>query len=186
LGILVGIYQSVTPSCTCLVAAGTVHQIDLHRASEADVDMVKIAAKPEGQLIVRKWFQSTTPPSARLQFSRPIFAANLAQRKTVRPACVIIQLMNLVRQQASTVENKSRSTWTNLLRFINSAGFGCMNTPFRHVQRWASCLFPIAKALTTLLRESLLPWPMWQVRSLVRNQCSPEECADNVPLCKLY
>src|SRR5256885_13178912 len=81
----------------------------------------------------------------------------LVQARTIRPTqATIIQLINLVRQQASTDEieallKKDPTLSFNLLRFINSSGFGlsCEITSFRHAVmilglkklfRWAALL----------------------------------------------
>jgi EAL and modified HD-GYP domain-containing signal transduction protein len=86
-------------------------------------------------------------------FARPV----LIKGQTIRPAqAAIIQLINLVRKQASTVEieevfKRDPTLSFNLLRFINSAGFGlsCEITSFRHAVmllglkklfRWAALL----------------------------------------------
>lgn len=81
----------------------------------------------------------------------------LVKTKTLRPSqATIIQLINLVRQQASTSDiedllKKDPTLSFNLLRFINSSGFGlsCEVTSFRHAVmilglkklfRWAALL----------------------------------------------
>lgn len=86
-------------------------------------------------------------------FAHPV----LVKGQSVRPAqAAIIQLINLIRQQASTsdIEEVFKHDPTlsfNLLRFINSAGFGlsCEITSFRHAVmllglkklfRWAALL----------------------------------------------
>lgn len=87
----------------------------------------------------------------------------LVKTNTLRPAqAVILQLINLVRQQASTdrieeVLKKDPTLSFNLLRFINSAGFGLRNeiTSFRQAVillglkrlfRWAALLMATSKA----------------------------------------
>jgi c-di-GMP-related signal transduction protein len=86
-------------------------------------------------------------------FAKPV----LIRGQTLRPAqAAIIQLINLVRKQASTTEieevfKHDPTLSFNLLRFINSAGFGlsCEITSFRHAVmllglkklfRWAALL----------------------------------------------
>ena len=76
----------------------------------------------------------------------------LVQARTIRPTqTTIIQLINLVRQQASTEEIEE------LLRFINSSGFGlsCEITSFRHAVmilglkklfRWAALLLTTSRS----------------------------------------
>ncbi|NCP55044.1 MAG: HDOD domain-containing protein [Rhodoferax sp.] len=92
-------------------------------------------------------------------FAHPV----LVKGQTVRPAqAAIIQLINLIRKQASTgeIEEVFKHDPTlsfNLLRFINSAGFGlsCEVTSFRHAVmllglkklfRWAALLMTTAGA----------------------------------------
>ncbi|MBV8248992.1 MAG: EAL domain-containing protein [Comamonas sp.] len=84
------------------------------------------------------------------------------QARTIRPTqATIIQLINLVRQQASTEEieellKKDPTLSFNLLRFINSSGFGlsCEITSFRHAVmilglkklfRWAALLLTTSR-----------------------------------------
>lgn len=91
-------------------------------------------------------------------FAKPV----LVQSQTVRPAQAnILQLINLVRKQASTddiedVLKRDPTLSFNLLRFINSAGFGARSevTSFRHAVmllglnrlfKWAALLMTTAK-----------------------------------------
>lgn len=97
-------------------------------------------------------------------FARPA----LVKAQTVRPSqATIIQLINLVRGQASSIEiedllKKDPTLSFNLLRFINSSGFGlsCEITSFRHAVmilgmkklfRWAALL------LTTSRKDGAAP-----------------------------
>ncbi|HQQ69547.1 MAG TPA: HDOD domain-containing protein [Alicycliphilus sp.] len=97
-------------------------------------------------------------------FARPA----MVKAQTIRPSqATIIQLINLVRQQASTAEieellKKDPTLSFNLLRFINSSGFGlsCEITSFRHAVmilglkklfRWAALL------LTTSRKDGTAP-----------------------------
>jgi EAL and modified HD-GYP domain-containing signal transduction protein len=90
----------------------------------------------------------------------------LIKGQTVRPAqATIIQLINLVRKQASTLEieevfKRDPTLSFNLLRFINSSGFGlnCEITSFRHAVmilglkklfRWAALLMTTSGASGT-------------------------------------
>lgn len=92
-------------------------------------------------------------------FAKPV----LIKGQTIRPAqAAIIQLINLVRKQASTTEieevfKHDPTLSFNLLRFINSAGFGlsCEVTSFRHAVmllglkklfRWAALLMTTSRA----------------------------------------
>lgn len=87
----------------------------------------------------------------------------LVKATTIRPSqATIIQLINLVRKQASTSEieellKKDPTLSFNLLRFINSSGFGlsCEITSFRHAVmilglkklfRWAALLMTTSRA----------------------------------------
>lgn len=91
-------------------------------------------------------------------FAKPV----LIKGQTIRPAqAAIIQLINLVRKQASTAEieevfKHDPTLSFNLLRFINSAGFGlsCEVTSFRHAVmllglkklfRWAALLMTTSR-----------------------------------------
>ncbi|WP_019574280.1 EAL and HDOD domain-containing protein [Curvibacter lanceolatus] len=91
-------------------------------------------------------------------FAKP----SLVQAKTIRPSqATIIQLINLVRKQADAGEiedllKKDPTLSFNLLRFINSAGFGLQVevTSFRHAVmmlgmkklfRWAALLLTTSK-----------------------------------------
>ncbi|MBS0391486.1 MAG: HDOD domain-containing protein [Proteobacteria bacterium] len=91
-------------------------------------------------------------------FARP----SLVKAQTIRPSqATIIQLINLVRQQASTADiedllKKDPTLSFNLLRFINSSGFGlsCEVTSFRHAVmilglkklfRWAALLLTTSR-----------------------------------------
>ena len=92
-------------------------------------------------------------------FAKP----DLVQARTVRPSqAIILQLLNLVRAQSSTAEieellKKDPTLSFNLLRFINSSGFGlsCEITSFRHAVmilgmkrlfRWAALLMTTSHA----------------------------------------
>ena len=92
-------------------------------------------------------------------FAKP----SLVKATTIRPSqATIIQLINLVRKQASTAEiedllKKDPTLSFNLLRFINSSGFGlsCEITSFRHAVmilglkklfRWAALLMTTRRA----------------------------------------
>jgi EAL and modified HD-GYP domain-containing signal transduction protein len=92
-------------------------------------------------------------------FAKPV----LIHGQAIRPAqAAIIQLINLVRKQASTTEieevfKRDATLSYNLLRFINSAGFGlsCEVTSFRHAVmllglkklfRWAALLMTTSQA----------------------------------------
>ncbi|MFT3814216.1 MAG: HDOD domain-containing protein [Acidovorax sp.] len=87
----------------------------------------------------------------------------LVKAQTVRPAqATIVQLINLVRHQAETADiedllKKDPTLSFNLLRFINSSGFGlsCEITSFRHavmilglkkLLRWAALLLTTSRA----------------------------------------
>jgi EAL and modified HD-GYP domain-containing signal transduction protein len=123
-------------------------------------------------------------------FAKPV----VVKGQTMRPSqAVIIQLINLVRQQASTAEIeavlKHDATLSfNLLRFINSSGFGLSTeiTSFRHAVmilglkklfRWAALLLttsrtggmPPALGMTAIVRGRLM-------ELLAAEKLSPDEC----------
>ena len=123
-------------------------------------------------------------------FSKP----SLVRATTIRPSqATIIQLLNLVRKQASSTEiedllKKDPTLSFNLLRFINSSGFGlsCEITSFRHAVmilglkklfRWAALLMttsraggaPPAVGQTAVVRGRLM-------ELLAAELLPPEEC----------
>ena len=118
----------------------------------------------------------------------------LVKAQTLRPSqATIIQLINLVRKQASTAEieellKRDPTLSFNLLRFINSSGFGlsCEVTSFRHAVmilglkklfRWAALLLttsraggtPPAVGTTAVVRGRLM-------ELLAAELLPPEEC----------
>lgn len=125
-------------------------------------------------------------------FARP----DVVHAKTVRPSqATVLQLINLVRKQSDTAEieellKKDPTLSYNLLRFINSSGFGlsCEITSFRHAVmivglkklfRWAALLLTTSSAgcpapaigHTAVVRGRLM-------ELLAQELLSPEE-ADN-------
>ena len=122
-------------------------------------------------------------------FAKP----SLVKVTTIRPSqATIIQLINLVRKQADTSEiedllKKDPTLSFNLLRFINSSGFGlsCEVTSFRHAVmilglkklfRWAALLMttsrdgaPPAVGQTAVVRGRLM-------ELLAAELLPPEEC----------
>ena len=119
---------------------------------------------------------------------------SLVKATTIRPSqATIIQLINLVRKQASTAEiedllKKDPTLSFNLLRFINSSGFGlsCEITSFRHAVmilglkklfRWAALLLTTSRAsgsapaigTTAVVRGRLM-------ELLAAEMLSPEDC----------
>jgi EAL and modified HD-GYP domain-containing signal transduction protein len=123
-------------------------------------------------------------------FAKPV----LVTGQTIRPSqAVIIQLINLVRKQATTMEiedvlKRDASLSFNLLRFINSSGFGlsCEITSFRHAVmilglkklfRWAALLLttsriggvPAVVGTTAIVRGRLM-------ELLAAELLPPEEC----------
>ncbi|MES2188316.1 MAG: HDOD domain-containing protein [Pseudomonadota bacterium] len=122
-------------------------------------------------------------------FARPA----LVQSKTIRPSqATIIQLINLVRKQADAAEieellKKDPTLSFNLLRFINSSGFGLSVeiTSFRHAVmilglnklfRWAALLMttssdgsPPALGTTAVIRGRLM-------ELLAAEMMTPDEC----------
>ncbi len=123
-------------------------------------------------------------------FAKPVVVTG----QTIRPAqTVIIQLINLVRKQATTAEieevlKRDASLSFNLLRFINSSGFGLSTeiTSFRHAVmilglkklfRWAALLLTTSRAggvppvvgMTAIVRGRLM-------ELLAAELLPPEEC----------
>jgi EAL and modified HD-GYP domain-containing signal transduction protein len=123
-------------------------------------------------------------------FAKPV----LVQGQTVRPAQAhILQLINLVRKQASTAEieevlKHDPTLSFNLLRFINSAGFGMRSevTSFKHAVmllglnrlfKWAALLLttsrngdmPPAVGTTAVARGRLM-------ELLAQESLPPEDC----------
>jgi len=123
-------------------------------------------------------------------FAQPV----VVQGQTVRPAQAnILQLINLVRKQASTAEieevlKRDPTLSFNLLRFINSAGFGMRSevTSFKHAVmllglnrlfKWAALLLttsrngdmPAAVGTTAVARGRLM-------ELLALELLPPEEC----------
>ena len=119
---------------------------------------------------------------------------SLVQTKTLRPSqAIIIQLINLIRKQASSSEiedllKKDPTLSFNLLRFINSSGFGlqCEITSFKHAVmilglkklfRWAALLLTTSRnsgsapaiGTTAVVRGRLM-------ELLATELLSPEEC----------
>ena len=118
----------------------------------------------------------------------------LVQAHTIPPSqATVVQLINLVRKQASTAEiedllKKDPTLSFNLLRFINSSGFGlsCEITSFRHAVmilglkklfRWAALLLTTSRAggsppvvgTTAVVRGRLM-------ELLAAELMPPEEC----------
>lgn len=125
-------------------------------------------------------------------FARP----DLVRAQTIRPSqATVLQLINLVRSQADTGEiedllKKDPTLSFNLLRFINSSGFGlsCEVTSFRHAVmimglkklfRWAALLMttsrsggsPPAVGQTAVVRGRLM--------ELLAAELLPPEESDN-------
>ncbi|MCD2513627.1 EAL and HDOD domain-containing protein [Comamonas endophytica] len=125
-------------------------------------------------------------------FAKP----DLVRAQTIRPSqATVLQLINLVRHQASTADieellKKDPTLSFNLLRFINSSGFGlsCEITSFRHAVmilglkklfRWAALLMttsraggsPPAVGQTAVVRGRLM--------ELLAAELLPPEEADN-------
>lgn len=96
-------------------------------------------------------------------FAKPV----LVQGQSIRPAqAIILQLINLVRKKASTVEieellKHDPTLSFNLLRFINSAGFGMRSevTSFKHAVMLLGLnrLFKWAALLLTTSRNGDMP-----------------------------
>ena len=154
---------------------------------------------PNIQLVVEKIetpeeFEAALSAGAKLfqgyWFSRPI----LVKGQTIRPAqAAIIHLINLVRNQASTAEieevfKHDPTLSFNLLRFINSAGFGlsCEITSFRHAVmllglkklfRWAALLLTTSGAAGATPAVGYAAVVRGRLMELLAAELlSPEEC----------
>lgn len=125
-------------------------------------------------------------------FAHPV----LVKGQSVRPAqAAIIQLINLIRKQASTTEIeevfKHEPTLSfNLLRFINSAGFGlsCEITSFRHAVmllglkklfRWAALLMTTAGGADSAPAVGQVAVIRGRLMELLATQLLPAEECDN-------
>jgi EAL and modified HD-GYP domain-containing signal transduction protein len=168
--------------------------------SQSVASFVKLAdAKSTAQLIAEKvetpaQYEMVASLGVKLfqgfWFARPV----LVQGQSVRPAQAnILQLINLVRKQASTAEieevlKRDPTLSFNLLRFINSAGFGMRSevTSFKHAVmllglnrlfKWAALLLttsnagdmPPAVGTTAVARGRLM-------ELLATELLPPEEC----------
>jgi EAL and modified HD-GYP domain-containing signal transduction protein len=123
-------------------------------------------------------------------FAKP----SLVQTKTIRPSqATIIQLINLVRKQASSAEieellKRDPTLSFNLLRFINSSGFGlsCEITSFRHAVmilglkklfRWAALLLTTSRTSGTAPAIGTTAVVRGRLMELLASEMlSPEEC----------
>ena len=125
-------------------------------------------------------------------FARP----DLVQTKTVRPSqTTIMQLLNLVRSQSSTADiedllKKDPTLSFNLLRFINSSGFGlsCEITSFRHAVmilglkklfRWAALLMTTSRAGGTAPAVGQTAVVRGRLMELLALEMLPAEDIDN-------
>ena len=125
-------------------------------------------------------------------FARP----SLVKATTIRPSqATIIQLINLVRKQASTAEiedllKKDPTLSFNLLRFINSSGFGlsCEITSFRHAVmilglkklfRWAALLLTTSRANGTAPAVGSTAVVRGRLMELLAAELLPAEECDN-------
>lgn len=158
---LLPIYANWLPLASFIkVDSASVTPPDMRRIAQAisaDSNINLVAERIETQ----EQFESAGRAGATLfqgyWFSKPV----LVKGQIIRPAqAAIIRLINLIRKQASTAEieevfKHDPTLSFNLLRFINSAGFGlsCEITSFRHAVmllglkklfRWAALLMTTA------------------------------------------
>jgi EAL and modified HD-GYP domain-containing signal transduction protein len=125
-------------------------------------------------------------------FAKPV----LVQGHTVRPAqAIILQLINLVRKQASTSEieevlKHDPTLSFNLLRFINSAGFGIRTevTSFKHAVmllglnrlfKWAALLLTTSRAGDTPPAVGTTAVARGRLMELLAQELLPPEECDN-------
>jgi c-di-GMP-related signal transduction protein len=121
---------------------------------------------------------------------------SLVKATTIRPSqATIIQLINLVRKQASTAEiedllKKDPTLSFNLLRFINSSGFGlsCEVTSFRHAVmilglkklfRWAALLMTTSRAGGAPPAVGTIAVVRGRLMELLASELLPPEECDN-------
>jgi EAL and modified HD-GYP domain-containing signal transduction protein len=119
-------------------------------------------------------------------FSKPVVEST----HTIRPAhAVIIQLLNVVRKQAPTEEieevlKRDATLSFNLLRYINSSGFGLSTeiTSFRHAVMILGLkkLFRWAALLLTMSREGGVPPAVGQM-AIVRGRLMELLAAELLP-----
>ena len=154
--------------------------------STAQLVAEKVETAEQFQLMLElgvKYFQG-------FWFAQP----SLVQTKTLRPSqAIILQLINLIRKQASPAEieellKKDPTLSFNLLRFINSSGFGLQSeiTSFRHAVmilglkklfRWAALLLTTSRnsgaapaiGTTAVVRGRLM-------ELLAQQMLAPEDC----------
>jgi EAL and modified HD-GYP domain-containing signal transduction protein len=120
-------------------------------------------------------------------FAKPV----LVQGQSVRPAqAIILQLINLVRKQASTDEieevlKRDATLSFNLLRFINSAGFGARSevTSFKYAVLLLGLnrLFKWAALLLTTSRNGDVP-PAVGTTAVVRGRLMELLAAETLPI----
>lgn len=125
-------------------------------------------------------------------FAKPVVFSG----QTMRPAQAnIIQLINLVRKQASTSEieevlKRDPTLSFNLLRFINSAGFGlrCEITSFRHaimmlglkkLFRWAALLMTTSRTGGAASAVGSMAVVRGRLMELLAAELLPQEECDN-------
>lgn len=125
-------------------------------------------------------------------FAKP----DLVHTRTVRPSqAIILQLINLVRNQSSTAEiedllKKDPTLSFNLLRFINSSGFGlsCEITSFRHAVmilglkklfRWAALLMTTSRTGGSAPAVGQTAVVRGRLMELLASELLPAEEADN-------
>lgn len=163
----------MAPAYTSWLALASFVKADVSRVDTAELQKiaVQLQAYPGIRLVAEKietedQFVAAGKAGAHLfqgyWFAHPV----LVKGQTIRPAqAAIIQLINLIRKQASTVEieevfKHDPTLSFNLLRFINSAGFGlsCEVTSFRHAVmllglkklfRWAALLMTTSGATSS-------------------------------------
>ncbi len=189
-----------TPYASWLALASFI-KVDLSRLTPAAISsIIQLTEKnPGAQLIAEKvetaaQYEMAADLGFKLfqgyWFAKPV----LVTGQVIRPAqAAIIQLINLVRKQASTLEieevfKRDPTLSFKLLRFINSSGFGlsCEITSFRHAVmmlglkklfRWAALLMtssraggvPSAVGNMAIVRGRLM-------ELLAAERLSPEEC----------
>lgn len=193
-GVLKKVYASWLPLASFLKLDMTVMKPELIeplvKFAQANTKATVVAEKVETAEQFQKMLGLGVKLFQGYWFAKPA----LVKAQAIRPSqATIIQLINLVRKQAETSEiedllKKDPTLSFNLLRFINSSGFGlsCEITSFRHAVmilglkklfRWAALLMttsrdggaPPAVGTTAVVRGRLM-------ELLAAELLPPEEC----------
>jgi len=195
--------SAMTPAYADWLTLASFVKIDVSRVASAELAQIalQLTAHPGISLVAERietqaQFDTASKAGATLfqgyWFAHPV----LIKGQTVRPAqAAIIQLINLIRKQASTTEieevfKHDPTLSFNLLRFINSAGFGlsCEVTSFRHAVmllglkklfRWAALLMTSAGGASAAPALGNAAVIRGRLMELLAAELLPSEEADN-------